>query len=436
MDCYDENKDKIIDYIKQGEKGKDSISIGLEVEHIIVHGDTLKSVTYDEVNGIKLILEKLIDKGWENYSKTNEVMSLKKKGDNITLEPGAQIEISIFNSISLIEIEKRYFNFYNDIMPILEEYGYNLLCIGYHPVSKVEDIPFIPKERYKYMGDYLKETGKYAHNMMKGTASLQVSIDYLNEVDYIKKYRVANFLSPWISFLIDNSPVFEGEIWEGNIPRVNIWNQVDNDRCRLINGILDKSFGYEDYSEYVLNHPCVISLLDDKYINTREQLVKDIYCGRNMSDKEIEHIMSMFFPDARTKRFIEIRMADSVPFPYSMSVAAMWKSLMYNDENLEYFYQLSLGYKNQDIQDNKDNLIRGDEKALDMAREFIKDILSRGLKGLSEEEKHFLKPLISLNSKYINLAHKIKIESTENFKQGILNNTENHIPQLLKCCKR
>ena len=56
------------------------------------------------------------------------------------------------------------------------------------------------------MYDYFKTNGKYSHNMMKGTASIHVNLDFSNESDYIRKNRVAYFLSPIIYKIFDNSP--------------------------------------------------------------------------------------------------------------------------------------------------------------------------------------------------------------------------------------
>ncbi|MFZ7133773.1 MAG: glutamate-cysteine ligase family protein [Eubacteriales bacterium] len=420
MDYYEQNKKNIIAYIKNGEKKNDVLTIGVELEHIIVEKESLNSISYGQEKGVKYVLEQLFSKGWVKPENEKELLTLNKHGDNITLEPGAQLEISIKNCISLEEIEKRYISFLQDILPILQENNYYLLCIGYHPRSKVEDIPFIPKKRYKYMSDYLQYTGKHGLHMMKGTASLQVAIDYRHQEDYIKKNRVANFLSPAISFLFDNTPIFEGKIWTGHIARVNIWNHVDDERCRIIPRVLDKKFQYEDYASYVLNRPCVLALVEDTFIDTKNKLVKDIYSDKEMTSKEIEHILTMFFPDVRTKKYLEIRMMDSVPYPYNISCAALWKGLLYHEDQLDYFYKRSLCYTNQDIQELKDGLIVGNEKVIEQIQGLIQEVLQKAIVGLEENEKQFLMPLIELSNQYMNLFHKIKEEGNEMLERSII----------------
>ena len=43
--------------------------------------------------------------------------------------------------------------------------------------------------------------------MMRATAATQVSIDYQDEADFVRKMRVANLLTPFFALLSDNAPV-------------------------------------------------------------------------------------------------------------------------------------------------------------------------------------------------------------------------------------
>ncbi|MFZ7121828.1 MAG: glutamate-cysteine ligase family protein [Eubacteriaceae bacterium] len=408
MEYFEINKNNIIKYIEEGEKEKKDLTIGIEIEHIIVNKDSLRSITYDEEKGVEYILEQLLQYGWEKSNVGENILSLEKNDDNITLEPGAQIEVSLKNCNSIQEIDDRYISFAKDIFPILEKNNYCLLCLGYHPVTKIKEIPFIPKERYKYMSNYLQSKGNLALNMMKGTASLQVAVDYTDNIDYRKKFRVANFLSPVISLLFDNTPVFEGELWEGNIARVNVWNNVDNDRCRIIPDVLDSEFEYEDYATYMLNKPSVISLIDGEFVYTEEKLIKEIYDEIEMTEEQIIHLLTMFFPDVRTKKYIEIRMADSVPYPYSIAAASLWKGILYDNKNLEYFYNLSKEYSNNTVEDIKKRLISNEKEVFQEVSELIDLVLKKSQSGLMEEEKKYLQPLIDLKQSDINLSNKMK----------------------------
>ncbi|WP_193708378.1 glutamate-cysteine ligase family protein [Alkalibaculum sporogenes] len=408
MNFYEVNLHNIVEYIKKGEKSKDNLTIGLEFEHIIVDKESFKSISFED--GIIFIMEKLLLHGWKKSDNEPWLLNLVKNEDNISLEPGAQFELSMKNCTTIKEIKERYFSFVNDILPILDESNYYLLSIGYRPIEKIKDISIIPKLRYKHMSEYLSQKGKYALNMMKGSASLQLSVDYTDEEDYIKKNKVANYLSPAISLLFDNTPIFEGEVFDGNTPRVEIWNNMDNDRSRIAPGVFEKEFGYKDYAEYVLNRPSIISLLGGNYVYTGEKLIKDVYKDIELDERQIEHLLSMFFPDVRTKRYIEIRMTDSVPYPYNIAAAALWKGILYDDTNLNYFYNQAKDYSDHQVECLKDCMIKNDDIALVTLDDMINDILSKSMNALDDEDKAYLKPLLKLNKNHYNLATYIKSE--------------------------
>lgn len=84
------------------------------------------------------------------------------------------------------------------------------------------------------MYDYFKNKGTMAHNMMKGTASLQVTIDYLNEEDFKRKYFLSNVLTPIFYGLFDNTYIFEKEPLETYTIRQKIWENTDKERSGLL----------------------------------------------------------------------------------------------------------------------------------------------------------------------------------------------------------
>lgn len=393
---------EIVDYFKKGEKNSVDFRIGSEFEHFIIDKDTFRTINYYEKDGVEDTLRKLILKGWEIEGSDIHVMSLIKKRTTITLEPGAQIELSIKPHIEIELIEKEYLSFLSDIIPILEEKNQALISIGYHPKSRIENIPFIPKKRYEYMSKYFESKGKYAINMMKGTCSTQVTLDYSCEEDYIKKFRVANVLSTLVATMFDNSPFFEGERYEYNALRNDIWQNCDNDRCGVIKECLNKEFGYLQYADYILNNKPILIKENDKFKFTDNALVKDLFNPYNYSIEDLEHILTMVFPDVRTKKFIEIRMTDSVPYPYNMSIIALWKGLLYDEENLNELYDYLIHISNSDIEKSKVDIINKkfntNLKNINLYELGIK-IINMAKSGLNDNEKKYITPLEDMFSK-------------------------------------
>ena len=231
----------------------DNELLGLEIEHFLVDKKTLKSISYSKEGGQRNILIRMLELGWEVLSKEgNNILGIKKEGSTITLEPGGQFEFSIKAYENIEDIKRDYIKILEDVYKVIDE-DKDLILIGYHPNTKIDELELLPKERYDMMYSYFKGKGEFCHNMMKGTASLHVAIDYKDEEDFIKKFRTANFLTPFISRLFDSTPVFEKEIYPQNNLRIKIWQNTDIKRSKSVPGSLDKKFDFDDYAEYILS---------------------------------------------------------------------------------------------------------------------------------------------------------------------------------------
>lgn len=417
---YEKQVGDITEYFKNSEKNNNELKIGFELEHIIVDKDTFKSITYYDELGVESTLRDLLEIGWNGEYTDSYLMGASKNFSHITLEPGAQLELSIDPKKNINELEDEYLSFINDIEPILERKNQYLLCIGYHPVSKISEIPFIPKKRYEYMSEYFEMKGKYAHNMMKGTASLQIAVDYRSEEDYKKKFRVCNALAPVMACFFDNSPVFEGEVWSKNALRTLIWNNCDDDRCMVINGALEKSFGYDDYAEYLLNAPPIIVKKQKEFIYSRGKLLKEFFDKR---EYDLNHIFTMYFPDVRTKNFIEIRMIDSLPYPLNLSAVALWKGIIYNDESLDELYDKTAFVNDDHVKKLKKDIIEFGLSAKFDGKdilELMQEIIKISENGLKEEEKKYLNPLKDIVNKRLSPAMLVKENAEKNLYEALL----------------
>ncbi|MCM1992570.1 glutamate--cysteine ligase [Oceanirhabdus seepicola] len=386
------NIEIVKNYLKSGETTNENFKLGMEVEHFIIKEDTLESVDYYEENGIRDLLKELKKSShWEEIFEQNNIIGLKRNGSTITLEPGAQVEISVRPFEKIEDIEREYVSILKEIKRCINKRKQDIAIVGYHPKSKIKDIPFIPKERYSFMKEYFKDKGKYALNMMKGTASTQISIDYESEFDFSRKFRVANFLSPLIYCIFDNSPVFEGEQWKGNSLRIDIWDNCDNDRSGIVKGALGEEFNYESYARYILERPPIITKRKDEYIFTKDMSVKEVFSDSEMNSDEIEHILTMFFPDVRAKNYIEIRMADALPYPYNLSYAAFIKGIFYGENSLNWLYEESLKYTEDDLNTFKKEVVSfGMDSVIynENAYDFMEKLLKMCESELGDEGKY------------------------------------------------
>ena len=130
--------------------------------------------------------------------------------------------------------------------------------------------------------------------MMKGTAALQVSIDFSSEEDYKRKFKVANALSPVLHGIFDNGFYFEGERWPKYNLRAEIWNNCDSARCGIVDKALDEDFSYEKYADYLLNRPPIFIFKDNEVVYTGDKLIREIFDPENYKINELEHLFTMF----------------------------------------------------------------------------------------------------------------------------------------------
>lgn len=393
---YNKQIKEIEKHFLKNSKTVDNFKIGVEFEHFVVYKDTLKTVSYYGENGVAETLHDLEKLGYEGSYEGEYILGLEKGNKVITLEPGSQFELSIKAQKHIKDIEREYLDFFKDLTPILERKNQQIMAVGYHPETKIEEIKLLPKKRYDFMFNYFKTAGSMAHNMMKGTSALQVSLDYGSEEDYLKKFRVANALSPVVYAMFDNGLYFQGEQYDKHNIRALIWENCDIDRSGVVPNSLKDDFSFKKYAEYVLNVPPILIAKDGDVESTGKLLVKDVLDVENYSTEELDHLLTMVFPDVRTKRYIEIRMMDSVPYPLNMSAIALWTGIFYNEKVLDKAYEYIKDITIEDVNAAKHEMMDkgllaklGDKTLLEIGRH----IVSLAKEGLAEEDIKYIIPL-------------------------------------------
>ncbi|OLS01522.1 glutamate--cysteine ligase [Tissierella creatinophila] len=393
---YKEQIDIFKDYFKNGEKKREDFKLGVEFEHFVIDKDTLKTISYYGKSGVAETLKDLENLGYEALYEGEYILGLQKDKKHITTEPGSQLELSIDASLSIKELEEEYLDFLQDIIPILNKKNQAIIATGYHPETRIDEIKLLPKKRYDFMYDYFKTKGTHAHNMMKGTAALQVAIDYESQEDYIKKFKILNALTPVFYAMFENAYYFEGEKAPFHNMRSFIWENCDKDRSGVMPSSLDSDYNYGKYAEYILEGCPIFIYKDGREVSAKGKDIKELLDPYDFTKEEIEHYLTMFFPDVRTKKYIEIRMMDSVPYPLNFSAIALFKGLLYNEENLEKLLEFVKCITLKDVEEAKHRMMEEGLKAefngitlLEIGK-FLVELSHKGLDG---EEKRYLEPL-------------------------------------------
>ncbi len=323
MSYEQENRKAIVAYFNKGAKGANPLgALGVEVEHFVVTDPECAPVPYEGASGgfgVRDVLAFLASHYPEqSFGKDGDLIGLASEEASITLEPAAQLEISIAPYFSVARILQAYQGFRSLIDPFLAEHGCKLFVAGYHPTAKALDLPLIPKQRYRFMNEYFQTIKTHGERMMRASASTQVSVDFRDEADAIRKMRVAQALAPILCAMTSNTAVFEAEPAKP-LARFALWREVDNDRCGSVPGLFEPGFGFEEYADWILR-TCPIFVTRPAANDPEGEILRPVfgqsayeaYGDAPMGEVDVEHVLSMFWPDVRLKRFVEIRPADSL----------------------------------------------------------------------------------------------------------------------------
>lgn len=344
-DLRQENRRRLISYFESGVKPSGyPATLGLELEHFVVTRSGAP-VTYDGDPGIRDLLAELVESGaYPHPLYTDEGQLIGAAGSDgvISLEPAAQVEISLAPFGHIAQVEAAYQRFYHTVNAILDRYDARLVAAGYHPTRRAEELALIPKDRYHFMDAYFGDLGTHGLRMMRATASTQVSVDYTSEADAVRKLRIASAIAPLLAAFTSNTAVFEGHSATSPLTRLAVWRDVDPARCGQIPGLYDPDFGFGRYADWLLGlspifvtRPAASDPHGPAVHSCPAISACDAYADAPLTHHDIEHLISMVWPDVRLKRYVEIRPADSLPAPQAMGYTALIKGIMYSPQTLD-----------------------------------------------------------------------------------------------------
>ena len=292
-----------------------------------------------------------------------------------------------------------YNQFYLQLSMTLAARGLRAWTVSYHPTRRAEELPLIPKQRYEAMDRYFKNTGSCGIQMMRATASTQISVDYYSERDFVQKMRVACLLTPFFALLTDNAVRYQAHRNNAYSVRTRIWQDVDSERCGVPPHLMDPDFGFEKYAETVLTRPLIVALRGNRTKAVGRKSAQEIY-GSHLSKKEIEHILSMFFFDARLKSYLEIRGADCMPPKYIAAYAQLVKTIFGSQAALQNVLRHYEGTTTGDIANAKMAICKDGHNAWvyghPVGKELAWLLLQARSRTPSQEERALLEPFARL----------------------------------------
>jgi glutamate--cysteine ligase len=330
------------------------------------------------------------------------------------LEPGGQLELSGAPLENIHQTCDEVNQHLREVRSVAEEIGVEFIGLGAAPIWSHNQMPVMPKGRYKLMTDYMDRVGTMGKTMMYRTCTVQVNLDFGSEADMVQKLRVALALQPVATALFANSPFLDGTPNGHKSWRARVWRDLDAARTGMLPFVFEDGFGFESWVDYALDVPMYFVYRDGKYIDALGQSFRDFMRGElpalpgeipTLSDWA-DHLTTIF-PEARLKKFIEMRGADGGPWRRLCALPALWVGLCYDQSALDAAWDIAKGWDAETrdglrVAASVDGLAgeAGGVKLAEVARDMVA-IAESGLKararpgagGMLPDETHFLNAL-------------------------------------------
>lgn len=342
-------KYQLEEYFHSCGKAPEEWRIGTEYEKVGIDRNTAKAIPYSGPRGVEAILKALIEEyAWEPYEEDGHIVALRRPKHEIHLEPGGQIELSGEPCVDIHCSNVEFIQHMNELINVADRFNVTFLGLGIQPFSRVEEIEWVPKRRYRIMAPYMATVGTMGHRMMKQTATVQANIDYKDEKDAMAKFRTGMGLVPILVAMFANSPIADGAPTDYKSFRQYIWTRTDKDRAGLLPFAFSPDLTFEHYVDYALDVPMYFIVRDGAYIDftgiTFRQFLEKGHKGHEPMLEDWRLHLTTLFPEVRLKGYLEFRSADSLPLELMPALPAVIKGIFYESDCLTAAWDLVKGW--------------------------------------------------------------------------------------------
>lgn len=406
---------ELVGYLASGGKPRADWRIGTEHEKFGFRLDDLRPPTWDGERGIEALLRGLTRFGWEPYEEKGKLIALTKAGASVTLEPAGQLELSGAMLENIHQTCCETMAHLREVKTVGDELGLGFLGMGFQPKWRRDEMPWMPKGRYKIMREYMPKRGQLGLDMMTRTCTVQVNLDFADEADMVKKFRVSLALQPIATALFADSPFTEGKPNGYLSYRSHIWTDTDPDRTGMLDFVFEDGFGFERYVDYLLDVPMYFSYRGGEYLDLSGRSFRrfmdgklDELPGQLPTMRDWADHMTTAFPEVRLKKYLEMRGADGGPWNRLCALPAFWTGLLYDDAALDAAWDLVKDFSREERHALRDGVPKHALKlpfrgatVRELALEALK-IAGQGLarrqrlNGTGATEAVFLEPLVEM----------------------------------------
>ena len=333
------HKEQVINYFKDGIKTTNNFKIGIEHEKFLFDKNTNKRATYEIIINMFAALNEF---GWKPIMENKNIIGLKKNGKNITLEPGNQIELSGDKLNNIHEACTESHDYLFELQQVTKKLNLSIVSAGFDPISKLNEVPNNPKQRYEVMTKDMPKGGSLSLDMMYRTCGTQLNLDYNSEKDFVKKFKIVNSLVPISIALFANSSIVEKKNSGYMSYRSKVWQETS--RGGLPEVFFD-NMDFEKYADFAINFPLLFIQNEKKYLSGKSYSFLDFMNGkikdiknRFPTENDLTTHLSTIFTENRLKKYIELRSMDTCGWDCLCAGPAFNTGILYG--NLDEVYEV------------------------------------------------------------------------------------------------
>ena len=301
--------------------------LGLELERLMLHRDTRESAP---LSFCREFLARLVDDlGAEPYEEAGVLAKMRAGRFGVSMEPGGQLELDTEPCPNLAILEELFTKVTSCVEKGLDGTDYELVALGHAPVTPVEQLELLPKPRYRIMDASMPARGSLTRNMMRATAGLQMTCDFVDRADAGRRLALLNRLSPVLMALTANSSQVGGVDSGDASFRHRVWWDTDVTRTGIPEGTLDADTAVDGYVQFARRAIALFLLENGEPVAVEPRPFEEFVAEGRVTAADLELHMSSLFPFVRLRNYIEIRCFDTVEWPLAKSVLALLSGLCY-----------------------------------------------------------------------------------------------------------
>ncbi|MFG1869002.1 glutamate-cysteine ligase family protein [Micromonospora arborensis] len=319
--------------------GRRSHLIGLELECGLVRPETGQSVSYDEPGGTRALLEVLLEQlHGDPIQEGGALVGLAlPDGAALTLEMAGAIEYSSAPQSTVSESMAAARRCLVAVARAAEPLRLRVLTGAHLPFDDPGEIKWTPKSRTGIMRHWfagLGDGGRLGDQVMGLTLSTQVSLDALDEQEYLEKLRVLLGVSPFLAAILANAPALTGPRADDGIvsQRMAYWRRIDPARCQHLASRLYEVTSLAELVEVLTDLPMIYRRTAHGYVpggprRFGEALRDGFEDGTWPTIADWHTHLAQVWPAIRPRRTLETRLPDGQAWDRLALVPALFVGL-------------------------------------------------------------------------------------------------------------